>query len=174
MAKVSFTKFNLKKNDSVKTVTIGDQAIEVKQYLPVNDKLELIGNTINLAADDNNFVNPIKLEVFGALEILYHYTNISFTDKQKEDPVKLYDLLEGNGLIDIIVQAIPEAEYAAVIDGINNCSACIYAYKNSALGIFETITQDYSNLDLDANRIREKLADPQNMEFLKDVLTKLG
>jgi hypothetical protein len=60
--------------------------------------------------------------MFGALEVIYQYTNLSFTEKQKEDPVKIYDLLEGNGIIDKIVAAIPEIEYNAIIDGINDCA----------------------------------------------------
>ena len=44
--------------------------------------------------DNNNFANPVKLNVFLRLEIIFNYTNISFTDKQKEDLVKLYDILE--------------------------------------------------------------------------------
>ena len=42
------------------------------------------------------------------------------------------------------------------------------------MGILETITTDYSNLNLDATEIQQKLADPANMELLRSVLTKMG
>ena len=103
MAKVAFTKLGLKKKDEVKTVNINNNVIEVKQYLPINEKLELIGRVLNQAADDNNFSNPVKLEVFTALEIVFTYTNISFTDKQKEDLIKLYDILESNNIFNLII-----------------------------------------------------------------------
>lgn len=45
--KPTFTKLGLKINNTVKTIIIGDQEIEVKQYLPVNNKLEIIGNVIS-------------------------------------------------------------------------------------------------------------------------------
>ena len=35
------------------------------------------------------------------------YSNISFSDKQKEDTYKFYDNLFGSGLGDLIVDAIP-------------------------------------------------------------------
>ena len=38
----------------------------------------------------------------------------------------------------------------------------------------EVISQDYSNLDFDATKIQQQLADPDNLSLLKDVLTKLG
>ena len=41
MAKVTFTKLALKKKEEVKNIKINDIDIEVKQYLPVNDKLDL-------------------------------------------------------------------------------------------------------------------------------------
>ena len=88
--KPTFAKMGLKLNTDITTISIGEQEVEVKQYLPVNEKLMLIGRVINNSADENNFANPIKLDVFTALEIVFTYTNISFTEKQKEDLVKLY------------------------------------------------------------------------------------
>ena len=174
MAKVSFTKLGLKKNEEVGILHINEQDIEVKQYLPINEKLELISSVINSAADENNFSNPVKENVFLTLEILYHYTNINFTDKQKEDPVKLYDLVVSSGLVNKVTDLIPEEELDEVINGVAQSVKAIYTYRNSALGILESISKDYSNLDLDATEIQQKLADPDNMALLKQVLTKLG
>ena len=78
MAKVAFSKLALKKQDKVNTIKIGNFDIEVKQYLPVNDKLELISNVINFAHDENNFSNPVKVSIFTCLEIIFAY-NPAFT-----------------------------------------------------------------------------------------------
>ena len=174
MAKVSFTKLGLKKNEEIGILHINEQDIEVKQYLPINEKLELISSVINSAADENNFSNPVKENVFLTLEILYHYTNINFTDKQKEDPVKLYDLVVSSGLVNKVTDLIPEEELDEVINGVAQSVKAIYTYRNSVLGILESVSQDYSNLNLDATEIQQKLADPDNMTLLKQVLTKLG
>ena len=174
MAKVSLTKLGLKVNQDIKNIEFNQQIIEVKQYLPINEKLELISSVINSAADENNFSNPVKENVFLTLEILYHYTNINFTDKQKEDPVKLYDLVVSSGLVNKVTDLIPEEELDEVINGVAQSVKAIYAYKNSALGILESISQDYNALNLDATEIQQKLADPDNMALLKQVLTKLG
>ena len=174
MAKVSLTKLGLKVNQDIKNIEFNEQIIEVKQYLPINEKLELISSVINSAADENNFSNPVKENVFLTLEILYHYTNINFTDKQKEDPVKLYDLVVSSGLVNKITDLIPEEELDEVINGVAQSVKAIYTYRNSVLGILESISQDYSALNLDATEIQQKLADPDNMALLKQVLTKLG
>ena len=174
MAKISFTKLGLKANQDIQQVEYNGQIIEVKQYLPINDKLGLITDVINSSADTNNFANPVKIDIFMALYIVEAYTNITFTDKQKEDPCKVYDMLQGNGLLDAIIKAIPEAEYLLLRSGVYRSVDAIYEYKNSVLGILEQVSADYSALDYDATDIQKKLNDPQNMELLRGVLSKLG
>lgn len=175
MAKVAFTKLGLKKKDEVKTVNINNNAIEVKQYLPINDKLDLISRVLNASHDQStNFANPIQLEVIGTIEIIIAYTNLSFTEKQKEDYAKLYDLFEENGIIDLIIAEIPEREYNYIIDGINETADAVYKYQNSVLGILESATKDYSNLEFDASQIQSMLADPSNISLVREVLSKLG
>ena len=175
MAKVAFTKLGLKRKDEVKTVNINNNVIEVKQYLPINDKLALISKVINLSHDSsNNFANPVQVEVIGTIEIIMAYTNLSFTEKQKEDYAKLYDLLEENGITKDLISAIPEDEYAFLIDGINESIEAVYKYQNSVLGILDSVAQDYSNLEFEASKIQQELADPQNLELLKGIMSRLG
>ena len=42
MAKVSFSKLGLSKNNTIKNFEYNGQNIEVKQYLPINDKATLV------------------------------------------------------------------------------------------------------------------------------------
>ena len=174
MAKLSFTKLGLAQNKAVQSINYNGQVIEVKQYLPVNDKLALISRVINLSADDNNFANPVKVSVFAVLEIISTYTNISFTEKQKEDPCKLYDLLVGNGLSSKILVAIPTEELAELLTGIDDSINAMYTYRNSIMGILDIIQQDYENVEFNAETIHAALADPNNLALLKNVVTKLG
>lgn len=174
MAKVAFSKLGVKTNQDIKTITWNDQTIEVKQYLPVNNKLELISRVINLSADENNFANPVKVDIYFAIEVVDAYTNINFTEKQKEDVCKLFDSITSSGLFIAIKDAIPTEEFDNLYYDTNVCVSAIYNYKNSVMGILENITTDYSNLNLDASAIQQKLADPQNLELLKGVMDKLG
>lgn len=174
MAKVAFTKLGLKTNQDKTIVKFNEQDIEVEQYLPINEKLALISRVLNQSADENNFANPIKIDIYLTLEILFAYTNINFTDKQKEDVTKLFDLVTSSGLVDVIFPAIPQNEYEALAYGVKTSADAIYTYKNSVMGLLEAISTDYSNLDMDATQIQQKLADPENMELLRNVLTKLG
>ena len=102
------------------------------------------------------------------------YTNISFTEKQKEDLIKLYDLLESNNIFNQIIAAIPKEEYTAIIHGVEECAQAVYTYRNSVMGILDNINKDYSTLSTGASEIQAKLADENNLTLLKDILTKLG
>ena len=175
MAKVAFSKLDLKKNQEVTNLEINDEiSIEVKRYLPISEKLKMISEIVNLSQGDNNIVNYGKIDIFTLLGIITYYTNISFTEKQMEDPAKLYDLFVGNRLDVDILRAIPKSEIDFISNVVEKTVESIIQYRNSAVGIVEAISQDYSNLNFDATELQKKIGDPENLAFLKDVLTKLG
>lgn len=174
MAKVSFTKLGLAPNKAIKNIVYHEQIIDVKQYLPVNDKLGLISTIINRSVDDNNFANPVRVSVFAVIEIIKAYTNITFTEKQMEDPCKLYDLIVGNGLSTQILEAIPAEELKELLTGIDDSVNAFYNYRNSVMGVLDAVQADYSNMNLEATALQSAIADPDNLTLLKNVVTKLG
>lgn len=179
MAKVPFSKLQAKVNNEVTKISYCNLAgeeiyYEVKHYLPFAEKLDLVSRIINQSVDDNGFYNPMKVKLYTVLEVVYAYTNLSFTDKMKEDPFKLYDILVSTGIFADIVAVIRENDWKEIQENVWTIIDNIYKYRNSAMGILENISKDYSNLDLDASEIQQKLADPENMQLLRDVLTKLG
>lgn len=175
MAKLPFSKLNLSKDIvEINEIEWNEQTITVKSYLPVEEKFNFIEAVLDQAADKNNFLNPLKVKIFFVIEFINFYTNITFTEKQREDPQKLYDLIYGNGLFDVIVKLIPEKEYNDIWWNVLDTGDSIYKYRNSVMGILENIVSDYSGLDLDASNIQKKLSDPNNIQLLRDVLTKLG
>ena len=179
MAKIPFSKLKLKKNTEFSTVewkldedTVFN--IEVKDYLSVEDRLDLIAKVLNQSVDDNGFYNVARVHVFTILETIIAYTNISFTEKQLEDPANLYDLLVSSGLSGAIVEAMNPYQYKQNLDWIYKTISLIYEYKNSVYAILDSLKSDYDNLELDANEIYEKLKDKDNLSLLKDVVEKLG
>ena len=171
--KVGLTKLNLKKNTNIIPVEWNNQIIEVKEYLPIQEKLDLIGRIVNLSLDDNNFANPMRIDIFTTLELMYAYTNINFTDKQKEDFLGLYDLLVSSGLYRRVIQEFGN-DYNYITESVQEVINEVYKYKDSVLGILESISQDYKNLNLDATQIEEKIANKENLTFLKNVIDKMS
>ena len=179
MAKIAFSKLDLKVDNNETFITHvnnkGEEVVyEVKNYLPIKEKMDLVSRIINQSTDDNGFYNPMRVKLFTVLEIVYAYTNLTFTAKQKEDIFKLYDMIISSGLYDTIRSNISEKELKEIKKSVYETITNIYAYRNSVMGILENVSTDYSNLNLDATEIQSKLADPNNMALLKDVLGKLG
>ena len=179
MAKVPFSKLQAKVDGEVTKNSYCNLAgeeiyYEVKHYLPFEQKLELVSTIINKSIDDNGFYNPMRVKLYMTLEVVYAYTNLSFTDKMKEDPFKLYDILVSTGIFTDIIGAILEKDWNEIQENVWATIKNIYDYKNSLMGIMEAVSTDYSQLNLDATEIKNKLADKDNLELLKDVLSKLG
>ena len=173
--KVGLTKLGLKKNTNLIPLEWNDQVIEIKEYLPIEDKIGVIERIVNQSLDDNNFANPARIMINTVLEVMFTYTNINFTDKQKEDRLALYDLLVSSGLWKSVENKLAELGELSIIQiTVREVIDEIYKYKTSALGILQAVSEDYSNLDLDAEKIREKLGNKENVEFLKDVMDKMG
>ena len=176
MAKVAFSKFGLKPNSEIKTITWGGQDIEIIQYLPIQKKLGLIGRVISQAHEqDANYSNPVKIEVYAALEILFEYTNITFTEKQKEDIPKLYDIVYSSGLWQAIVDAMPTDELDIIMNGIENSIEAIYKYQNSALGIIDLLKGDMETIDnIDVEGMKQSLAEIAESPLIKEIVPLLG
>lgn len=171
MAKVSFTKLGLKTNQEVKTIEWNEQIIEIKQYLPIEKKLLLMMDVIN-NSQDGNYANPVKITVFTALKLIEYYTNINFTEKQKEDFAKTYDLFNSSGLLNIILENIPIEEQNEINNGIKRSIKSFYSYRNSILGVLDAISQDYSDTSFDLENI-QKLLNNVDLSTLKDIVPLL-
>lgn len=176
MAKIPYSKIASKVNTEVLTYTIDeDKVVEVLQYLPVADKLALISNVVELAHDvDHNYADPIKTEVYLTIELITRYTNITFTDKQKEDISKLYDCIISSSWYGPVIGLIPESERIMISNFLASLQDAFYKYRNSVMGILDNISTDYSDLDLDITKLQQKLADGENIELVKNIVDKLG
>lgn len=143
MAKVSFTNLKLKVNTEVNTFQFGENKtkIEVLKYLPIEDKNDLIHIALQ-NAEENGIYNDILLEMYFNLYIMYFYTNINFTDKQKEDPAKLYDQMESNGLITQVIANMDDDEYSNLFVYLNTIKNEMLTYKNTAGAVLQSVIQD--------------------------------
>ena len=174
MAKVAFSKLGLKKTEEVEVIEWNEQKIEVKQYLPIEDKLDMIANIINQSADYNGYYNPARIYIFTILEMIDYYTNISLTEKQKADVFKTFDLFVNSGLSAAIFDKINPYEYNQIKSWVHELINSIYVYKNSVVGIMDTIKEDFNLMDLDTEKLVERLGNKENIEFTNELLNKMG
>lgn len=174
MAKASFTKLALSRNTEIKILEWKDQKIEVKQYLPINDKLDLITKIITFVIDDNGFCNPCRVDIIEKLQFILNYTNINVTEKQSEDIFKLYDLFVSSGFYDAVIDLIPKEEINYITNAVSAVAHEVYNYRNSARGIMEQIVQDQQMTEDGLNRIVDQIKNSEEIKELRELTTQLG
>lgn len=137
MAKLEGKKLNISKG--IKVIKFGGDEISVKQYLPAKDKNSILEIAMQ-EADQGTILNTFALDIIFHTYIVIKYTDIIFTNEEKEDIFDLYDKLESQGLIDLILSAIPEEEYndlrKNLLEMVNN----YVNYRNSARALVEQLT----------------------------------
>lgn len=141
MGKVSYANMKLKVKNEIKTFDFNGSEIEVLSYLPIEDKFDLIMITLQQSLV-NGIYNSIKLEMYFNLNLAYMYTNISFTEKQKEDAEKIYNTLKTNGFFDKMIEVIPDDEYAELLGYIEEEIEKSMRYNTSAAAIIQSIVND--------------------------------
>lgn len=164
MAKVTYSSLKLKIKENVKTITFNDLSIEVNQYLPIEDKESLISIVLQNTYDvKNNVYNVIEMDKYFHLYLIYLYTNISFTDKQKEDENKLYDMFKSNGLMDEIIKNIPEDEYNMLYNYLLDEAKNRIKSKRSVVGLIQSLINDLPTQAEAAKKIMDDF-DPQKFQ----------
>ena len=140
MANITYASLKLKNNIEKESFDFNGHIIEVLQYLPIEDKYSLVNITLQ-KAKEGSIYNPVKIDWFFHLNLVYMYSNITFTDKQREDEAKLYDTLVSSGLMDMIISKIPDNEYQTLFGYIGGLIDDNLNYKNSLSGTLSELVE---------------------------------
>ncbi len=175
--KMTFTKLGLKAKKVAASCQINDNiSLEIRQYLPIDEKANLIQFIVNHALDQmTGCFSPVRVEVYFSIAVCKWYAGITFTDKQMAEVSKTYDLLEENGVIDKIISVIPENEINFMNELVNDTIDDIARYNSSAAGIIQAMSANADGLDNQITEILDKVKNGENMETLsviKDVVGK--
>lgn len=140
---MNFKDFEIATNTD--TVVINNYAVPftVLRYLPIEEKNGLIKLAIQNSEEDG-VINPLKLDMFFGLYLVYAYTNIEFTEEEKSDEASLYNTLCSNGIITNVIKAIdvrnniyPDTtEYGYLVGMLNETVYNTTKNKNNIASIF--------------------------------------
>lgn len=129
-------------NKQTKAVFFGqDNQINVLQYLPIDEKIDLIEIALQKSEEDGIY-NEMKLDMYFHLNLIYCYSDIVFDAEDRADESKLYDELLTNDVVDRIVEAIPDSEYDFLMDYLTTMKEANMAYKNSAAAVLQSVVRD--------------------------------
>ena len=166
MAKPTFASLKLTLDKDVNSFEFQEKTIEVKKYLPIEDKIDLVQIALQRSEEDGIY-NEALLDMYFNLYIVFLYTNLQFTDKQKEDLSKLYDLMQCNGFISLVIANMEESEYSMLLDYMERIREDRLKYKQTAAAVIQSIIQDLPANAEAAAQIVDNF-DPEKYQAVKD------
>ena len=139
---MKYSDLNLRVNKETAIIKINDNTeIEVLQYLPIEDKIDLIQIALQKSLE-NGIYNEVKLDMYFNLYIVYMYSNLEFTDEEKEDEFKLYNELQSNNIIAHVIAGMDEGEYDCLLDYLKTMQEANEMYRSSAAALLQSFIQD--------------------------------
>jgi hypothetical protein len=165
--KVRYSDLKLKTNIKTESFSFNGFSIEVKQYLPVSDKYDLLMIALQKAKKSDGTYDEFLLSIYFYLNLVYLYSNIEFTAEDKADELTLYDTLKSNGLLEEIVSYIPEKEYVNLFSTLNKIVQNDMEYGTRAGAVITKVVQDLPKNAEAAAKIVENF-DPKQYQSVID------
>jgi hypothetical protein len=150
-----FEDLNLDLEPEIETLTVNEQVISVKKYLPVEQKAAIISLCVKGSVFEN-IVNEVLMDAYFHVFIVENYTDIAFLENLGiSDVLKIYDQLRISGVLDAIISVIPFEEYNSLVDAANSFKDQMNEYKRSGNSLLESIPLSNANQNSTKPRTRK-------------------
>lgn len=135
MALINYSDLELKQFTNKENIILNiyGKEVQIVPYLSIQDKYDLIMGALHKSYD-NGIYNDIILKMYFELHIIYLYTNILFSIEDRADEIALYDTLVKSGVMQTVLEAIPETELVLLERLINNVRHNLELKNNSVTG----------------------------------------
>lgn len=180
MGLINFKDMGLKPIKDHETIKVNDNEITIVSYLPEDAKYDLIMIALQKAYEDGIY-NPVLLNRYFILNIIYSYTGIVFTNEDREDEAELYDILYTNGIIEEVLEAIDSDELDNLTQLLKSTKEEMTKYNSSVGGFLSnTIEMLKEKLEggmellkgIDTEKLQELLKNPQLAALLGNGIDK--
>ena len=166
MATINYKDIDLAISDNKKIFPWNGKDIEVASYISIDDKYDIVMITLQKSFE-NGIYNPIKLDMYYHLNLIYTYTNIIFSDEDRANEEKLYDKLLNSGFLTTFLSYIDIKEYTEMQNYIEEISDLNMRYNNTAAGVIRKLVDD---LPANAEAVQEIVDkfDPEKYQAVID------
>lgn len=151
MAIINYKDLNLTNKNVIKTFKWGDKDIEILGYLPVEDTYDVVMITLQKSFE-NGYYNPIKMDMFFHLNLIYAYTNIVFSDEDRADEAGLFDKLVSSGFMEEFLKNFDEKIYSDLADHIETIAQADIEYRKSFSSVVSKFIEE---LPANAEKMKE-------------------
>ena len=166
MADIKYNELDLKIPTEYKTFKCEDKEIEINDYLPIEDKYDIVMITLQKSLE-NGIYNPIKLDMYFHLNLIYSYTNIIFSEEDRENESKLFDEMKSTGFMDEFLKNINPDEYKELQETIEDIAYDDINYRSSIDSVIRNFIEDLPANAEAAQKIVENF-DPEKFQSVID------
>ncbi len=159
-----------------KVVKFGDEVLFVKQYLPSGDKYVLIKALVGSLDLDTTPFEPYLSEMLFEVRVILAYSNLDEGNSDEEESMNVfeqYDVLESNGLIDLVIGNIPVKEYEELVRLYEESIKAAIAFNANVSSLLFRIIPMIQDLFPALNSELENF-DPEKINLLTDSLEKIN
>ena len=166
MAIINYKDLNLTNKNVIKTFKWGDKDIEILGYLPVEDTYDVVMITLQKSFE-NGYYNPIKMDMFFHLNLIYAYTNIVFSEEDRADEAGLFDKLVSSGFMEEFLKNFDEKIYSDLADHIETIAQADIEYRKSFSSVVSKFIEE---LPANAEKMKEIVDtfDPEKYQAVID------
>ena len=141
MAELNYSDLGINKITTTNSFEWNGKEVKIVDYLSIDDKYDIVMITLQKSLEEGIY-NPIKLDIYFHLNLVYAYSNIIFSDEDREDEEKLYDELLISGFMIDFLKHIDVKEYAEMQDYIEKISTLKMQYSNTAASVIKKLVDD--------------------------------
>lgn len=166
MASLNFAEIKLKDvTPQAKTITYNNQKIEVKQWLPIMDRYNLIMVTLQ-QSKENGVYNPVKLDMYFSLNLIYKFSNIIFSAEEHLNADDTFDKLNTSGLMDAVLNAIPAEAKELLYDNLMEMKTKLEQANLTIGGVIQSLI----DIAPDAGERMNKILETFDKEKFQEVI----
>lgn len=167
-----FKDMNLEVKKDMKYIQISGKTVAVKQYVSAADKNAILEIAMQ-QADQGTILNTFLLDTIFHTYLVIKYTDLQFEPEELQDIPALYDVLESNGIISAVVNAIGEDEYNSFRTYLLEMVEDYLKYRNSARALVEQLAFFAPTAAEKLKEVTENF-DPEKLKQIVQIADKAG
>jgi hypothetical protein len=141
MAELNYTDLNINKVINTNSFKWNEKEVEIVDYISFEDKYDIVMITLQKSLE-NGIYNPMKLDMYFHLNLVYMYSNLVFSADDRADEPRLYDEMLSSGFMDEFLQHIDIKEYVEMQNLIEQISELKMKYDSSAASVIKKFVDD--------------------------------
>lgn len=155
-------------------VKIGETVVTVHRFIPYEKMLEMIQWCIDYIINDRPFVSAPLKKIIKDFAVLNFFTNFdfSFIDEYKEmsEIYEEYDFIYRFNVMEKVLPFIDEGLIKFFNETLDETLASITAYRNSAIGIVDTLADSARERTLEMQEALDVVSDDEKNNRIVQLL----